>query len=58
MEKDNKFGFKMLGFQNNWALNLWFSLILKKTVRTSTPFFLYVGNVGTNFPIHVGKIVS
>lgn len=58
MEKDNKFGFKMLGFQNNWALNLWFSLILKKLLGLQLLFFLYVGNVGTNFPIHVGKIVS
>ncbi|WZZ51449.1 hypothetical protein YC2023_051557 [Brassica napus] len=26
----------------------------EKTVRTSTPLFLSVGNVVTNFPIHVG----
>lgn len=43
MEKDNKFGFKMLGFQNNWALNLWFSLILKKLLELQLLFFSMSG---------------
>ena len=43
MKKDNKFGFKMLGFQNNWALNLWFSLILKKLLGLQLLFFSMSG---------------